>query len=99
MIAVNREQGRIRSSTHVRFAHRQPFVFLIRNFQNLGYMGYTSIIADRFMIKCNYNNVFSIPPYLCVRHSLPWDIQSAVCNDKMKIFDDLYNILFTEGAW
>lgn len=31
--------------------------------------------------------------------SLPPDIQWAVCNTKIKIFDDLYTLFWNSGAW
>jgi len=34
-----------------------------------------------------------------VNKSLPNDIQAAVCNDKIKIDDDLYSLFWSDGAW
>ncbi|KAG7086125.1 hypothetical protein E1B28_002084 [Marasmius oreades] len=32
-------------------------------------------------------------------NTLPADIQSAVCNEKINIYDDLYNIFWSDGSW
>ena len=31
--------------------------------------------------------------------SLPNDVQSAVCNEKLKIDDDLYTLFWGDGSW
>ncbi|KAL0064614.1 hypothetical protein AAF712_008440 [Marasmius tenuissimus] len=42
------------------------------------------------------NNAFCSPQ---VNKTLPADVQSAICNKDIKIYDDLYNIFWGDGAW
>ncbi|KAK1225497.1 hypothetical protein PQX77_011563 [Marasmius sp. AFHP31] len=42
------------------------------------------------------NNAFCSPQ---MNKTLPADVQSAVCNKDIKIYDDLYNIFWGDGAW
>ncbi|KAL0566986.1 hypothetical protein V5O48_015006 [Marasmius crinis-equi] len=54
---------------------------------------------DAYQIYLNAgraNNAFCSPQQ---NKTLPTDIQSAVCNQNIKIYDDLYNIFWGDGTW
>ncbi|KAL0064601.1 hypothetical protein AAF712_008423 [Marasmius tenuissimus] len=47
-------------------------------------------------LEANRGGGFCYPQ---VNKTLPADIQSAVCNEDIKIYDDLYSIFWDDGAW
>jgi hypothetical protein len=79
----------------------QTFIWLIRHRQLQGPMKSTLVNAHRFLIKRNYDKEPSNAMILTCQSffSLPADIQTAVCNNKIKIFDDLYSLFWDTGAW
>ena len=79
----------------------QTFIWLILNWQPQDYMKPILVNAHRSLIKRNYDKEPSNAMVLTCRYvfSLPADIQTAVCNNKIKIFDDLYSLFWATGAW